>query len=173
MVMTAHLAQPRTRVQEDCCAHSTPARWRACMYIKKRSKRATTKSSKQKHPTRFVLPENEIQDLALNLPIREAHKAALCLLIIDLAAKAVEEERPASGELDLRLIRQMVEEEECRPIQRLIKAIIAAVEQGAEGASVARLTITRFLEFAFEYTPDRGMAEAVYDSRLSKISRAS
>lgn len=143
------------------------------MYIKKRSKRATTKSTKRKHPTRFVLPEKELRDLALNLPIREAHKAALCLLIIEIAAKAVEEESPASGELDLRLIRQLVAEENCRPIQRLIKAIIAAVEQGAEGACVARLTITRFLEVAFEYTPDRGMAQVVYDSRLSKLRRAS
>ena len=144
------------------------------MYIKKTTQRATTKSSKRKHLKRFVLPENELRDLALGLPIRQAHKAALCLLIIDVAATAAAEDKTAAGELNLRLIRQMVEEEKCRPIQRLIKAIISAVvEQGAEGAYAARLTITRFLEVAFEYTPDRGTAQDLYDSKLSKLRRAS
>jgi hypothetical protein len=37
----------------------------------------------------------------------------------------------------------------------------------------ARLTITSFREFAFEYQPNRGKAEVLHRNKLSRIRRAS
>jgi hypothetical protein len=72
----------------------------------------------------------------------------------------------------LRLIKQMAGEEKCRRTRRIIKAMIAAIEQGTEGVVAARMTITCFIEFAFEYMPDPGIAARLYNGKLSKIRQA-
>ena len=142
------------------------------MYIKKGSKSANTKALKEKHPKGFVVPETEIRDLVANLRIGEAHDVALCLLVIGEAVKAIVEDKTGNRELNLRLIEHIANKEKCRPVQRIIEAILAAVEQGADGIYAACLTITRFLEFAFEYQPDASLAEHQYKNELSKIRRA-
>ncbi|MEK6300865.1 MAG: hypothetical protein AABO41_09100 [Acidobacteriota bacterium] len=142
------------------------------MSIKEGRKRASAKSPRRKYPEGFVVPESEIRELASSLRIREAQDAALCLLVINEAAKAIgaaQTHQADNGELNLLLIKQMAREEECRRIRRIIKAIIAAIEQGAEGVLAARLTITCFIEFAFEYMPDPGVAARLYNGKLSKI----
>ena len=142
------------------------------MSIKEGSKRASAKSPKPKYPKGIVVPESELRDLAVNLKIHEAQEAALCLLIIDQAARAIAAEESDNGELNLRLIKQMAGEEQCRRTRPIIKAMIAAIEQGAEGVVAARLTITCFMEFAFEYMPDPSRAARLYDGKLSKIRQA-
>ena len=142
------------------------------MSIKEGSKRASAKLPKRKYPKGIVVPESEIRDLAANLKIRDAQEAALCLLVIDHAAQAIEAKETDNGELNLRLIKQMAGDEKCRRTRRIIKAMIAAIEQGAEGIVAARMTITCFIEFAFEYMPDPGMAARLYNGKLSKIRQA-
>lgn len=145
------------------------------MSIREGSKRASAKSPRRKYPNGFVVPESEIRELAHNLKIREAHDAALCLLVINEAAKAISSPRARrsdNGKLNLLLIRQLAREEKCRRIRQIIKAMIAAIEHGAEGVLAARLTITCFMEFAFEYMPDPDTAARLYNGKLSKIRQA-
>jgi len=139
---------------------------------KKARKSASSKSRKRNYPKGLVLPEREIRDLAGNLRIREAQRAALCLLIVDKAARAISDGKAESGELNLRLIKEIAVEEKCRQIRRIITAIIAAIEHGGEGVFAARLTITRFIELAFENQPDPNMAEDQYNIKLRKLRRA-
>ena len=140
---------------------------------KKGSKKATGESLKEKSSHGYVVPETTIRDLVVNLRIGEAHDAATCLLVIGEAVKAIVKGKTKSRELNLRLIKQIAEEEKCRPIQRIIEAIIAVLEHGAEGIYAACLTITRFLEFAFEYQPDQSGVERLYKNKLSTIKKAS
>jgi hypothetical protein len=139
---------------------------------KKASKSASSKPRKRNYPKGLVLPERELRDLAGNLRIREAQRGAICLLIVDKAARAISEGQTESGELNLRLIKEMAVEEKCRQIRRIITAIIAAIEHGAEGVHAARLTITRFIELAFENQPDPNVAGDQYNNKLRKIRRA-
>ena len=143
------------------------------MSIKERSKRANSESLKEKNFEPYVVPETTIRDLVFSLRIGEAHDAAMCLLVIGEAVKAIVKGKTKSREPNLRLIKQIAEEEKCRPIQRIIEAIIAALEHGAEGIYAACLTITRFLEFAFEYQPDQSGVERLYKNKLRTIKKAS
>ncbi|MEK6407969.1 MAG: hypothetical protein AABN34_13490 [Acidobacteriota bacterium] len=108
----------------------------------------------------------------MNLRIGEAHAAGMCLLVIGEAIKGIVEDKTESREIHVLLIKQIESEEGCRPIQCLIEAIIAAIGQGAEGIYATCLTITRFLEFAFEYQPDPSVAERLYKNALSKMRQA-
>jgi hypothetical protein len=139
--------------------------------MKKPGRSAKSKSLRENYPNGFLLPESKIQELVFNLRIGEAHAAGMCLLVIGEAIKAIVQDKTESRETNVRLIKQMESEEECRPIQRIIKAIIDAIEQGAEGIYAACLTITRFLEFAFDYPPDHSVASHLYKNRLSKLRR--
>lgn len=139
---------------------------------KKASKSASSKSQERNYRKGLVLPEREIRDLAGNLRLREAQRAAICLLIVKKAARAISEGKTESGDLNLRLIKEMAMEEKSRQIRRIITAIIAAIEHSAEGAFAARLTITRFIELAFETQPDPDMVEDQYNNKLRKIRRA-
>ena len=139
---------------------------------KKRSKRATSDALKKKYSQPYVVPENSIRDLALNLRVGEAHDAGMCLLVSGEAVRAIVEDNTDSRELNLRLIKRIVGGEECKPIQRMVEAINASIGQGAEGIYASCMTITRFLEFAFEYQPDPRVAERLYKNELSKIRRA-
>lgn len=139
---------------------------------KKGSKSARSKSLKRNYPKGLVLPESEIRELAGNLRIREAQRAATCLLIVDRAARAIGKDETENDELNLRLIKEMVDEEQCKQIRRMIKAIHAAIGHGADGVDAARLTITRFIELAFENHPDPNRAEGSYNNKLRKIRRA-
>src|SRR6185369_16257973 len=136
----------------------------------RKNKRTTTPSLREKYSQPYVVPETTIRDLALNLRVGQAHDAAMCLLIIEEAVRAIES-KTGNRELNLRLIERIVSEEECRPIQRIVEAIITAVGQDAEGIYSACLTITRFLEFAYGYQPDPTVAERLYKNELSKIRR--
>jgi hypothetical protein len=137
---------------------------------RKRSKRTTSDYLREKYSQPYVVPENAIRDLALNLRVGQAHDAALGLLIIEEALRAIEN-KTESRELNLRVIERIVTEEKWRPIQRIVEAIITAIGQGDEGIYASCLTITRFLEFTFGYQPDLGVAERLYKSELSKIIR--
>lgn len=139
---------------------------------KKKARRSNSESLEGSNPQPYVVPETAIRDLVFNLRIGEAHDAATCLLVIGEALKGLVRDKTETGELNLRLIKQMAAEEKCRPIQRIIEAIVAALEHGAEGIYAACLTITRFLEFAFEYQPDQGGAERLYKNKLNKIRHA-
>lgn len=140
------------------------------MSMKEQSTSARSKSLalRRKYPKGLLLPESEIQELVFNLRVGEALAAGMRLLVIEEAVKAIVED--AQGrETNVRLISKMEREEECRPIQRMIEAIILATEQGAEGRDAACLTITRFLEFAFGYPPDHGLASRLYTNKLRII----
>jgi hypothetical protein len=139
---------------------------------RKKARKSNSESLEGRDPQQYVVPESEIRELVGNLRIREAQRAAMCLLIVDNAARAIGEDKTESGELNLRLIKEMAAEEECRQIRRIIKAIIAAIGHGAEGIDAARLTITRFIEFAFENHPGSDSAEGPYNNKLRKIRRA-
>jgi hypothetical protein len=139
---------------------------------RKRSERATSQSLIEKRSQPYIVPETAIRDLALNLRIGEAHDAAMCLLVIGEAIRAIVEDQTESRELNLRLIKRMVGAEECRPIQRIVEPMIAAIGQGAAGIYASCLTITRFLEFAYGYQPDPSVAERMYKNELSRLRRA-
>jgi hypothetical protein len=96
----------------------------------------------------------------------------MCLLVIGEAVKSIVSNKTASRELNLRMIKQLARRDECRPIKPLVEAIVVALGQGAEGIYATSLTITRFLEFAFEFAPDQGTAERLYQESLRKLSQA-
>lgn len=133
------------------------------------SKRATSASLREKYSQPYVLPETVVRDLALNLRVGQAHDAAMCLLIIEEAVRSIEN-KTESRELNLRLIERIAAEEQCKPIQRIVDAIVVAIGHSVEGTYASCLTITRFLEFAFGYQPDRTIAERLYSIELGKIS---
>lgn len=135
-----------------------------------RKNKRTTSLSLQEKSQPYVVPETTIRDLALNLRVGQAHDAAMCLLIIEEAVRAIES-KTGNRELNLRLIERIITEEECRPIRRIVEAIITAVGQDAEGIYSSCLTITRFLEFTFGYQPDPTVAERLYKNELTKIRR--
>jgi hypothetical protein len=139
---------------------------------RKRSARPTSESLLANYSKPYVVPETAIRDLALNLRIGEAHDAAMSLLVIGEAIRAIVEDKTETRELNLRLINRIAGAEACRPIRRIVEAIVAAIGQGAGGIYASCLTITRFLEFAFEYLPDPSVAERLYKTELSRIRRA-
>jgi hypothetical protein len=138
---------------------------------RKRSEGSIRESLAETYNQSYVVPEAAIRDMAHNLRIGEAHDAAMSLLIIAEAVKAIVEDRRESLELNLRIIKRMVGAAECRPIHRLGEAIIAAIGRGPRGTYASCLTITRFLEFAFGYLPDPSVAERLYKNELSRIRR--
>lgn len=60
--MTTHPALLRTLVCQDLCAQATFARRRACMSIRKASKRASGESPKGKSPRQTAISESRISD---------------------------------------------------------------------------------------------------------------
>jgi len=139
---------------------------------RKRSETSISEALAETYNRSYVVPESAIRDLALNLRIGEARDAGMSLLIIGEALRAIAEDRTGSLELNLLIIKRMVAAEECRPIQRLVEAIVAAIGRGPRGTYASCLTITRFLEFAFEYLPNPSVAERMYKTELNRIRRA-
>ena len=89
-----------------------------------------------------------------------------------MTARAIGRDKTETDVLNLRLIKEMAAEAECRQIRRMINAIVAAIGHGADGIGAARLTITRFIELAFESHPDPGRAEGPYYNKLRTLRRA-
>ncbi|HXG94049.1 MAG TPA: hypothetical protein VNN73_17025 [Blastocatellia bacterium] len=139
---------------------------------KKAHKANNPTSRKKKYAGRFLLPEREIRDLAVNLRIRDARSAAICLMVVDKAIRAIGEGKEENGELVMRLVKQVADEKKCKPVRRIIRLIPAAVARGTEGISAACITITCFLEYAFGYLPDDKMAESLYRNKLNRLRRA-
>ena len=137
---------------------------------KKRNQSTRDHSVREAYSQPYVVPETAIRDLALNLRVGQAQDASMCLLIIEEAVRAIEN-KTGARDLNFRLIEQIVSQEQCRPIQPIVQAILSSIGQGTEGIHASCLTITRFLEFAFGYQPDPNVAERRYKVELSKIRR--
>ena len=165
--LTAHVGVEELPLNQ----HTLACRRIRMTIARKKARKSMSELLEGKNPQPYVVPEGEIRELAANLRIGEAHAAGLCLLVIGEAVKAIVEGKTESRETNVRLIKRIQSEEECRPIRQIIKAIIAAIEQGAEGIYAACLTITRFLEFTFEFVPDQRTAERLYKEKLRRIRK--
>jgi len=121
------------------------------------------------NPKGYVLAQRQIEDFIGYQTLYVAHVTAARMMVVAQACKAIG--KGEEIELNRRLVRYIASEGEDRSYRQVMKAIIAAVEQGEEGAKAAYRTARYLLEFGFEdvTSSDKQM---VYNNARERMRKA-
>jgi hypothetical protein len=136
---------------------------------KKQRYKANSVSSRRKYPNGCVLPEKEIENFIGNLTVIEANAVVIHLGVIAEAAEKIS--RGEQPELNWRLIRKIAGDHKKRAAQQVMKAILAAVEQGGAGIEASRLTATIAYHYLFDYGPTRASIRQLHKTMLKRMRR--
>lgn len=122
------------------------------------------------NPYGYVLPQDEIEQFIGNQTVNKAQVTAKRFMVVADAAEAVG--KGESVDLNWQLIHHTASLDKSEDYQRIMKAIIKAIEKGGEGIIAACITTKYLLEYGFEYTACYNR-EKLYKDRLKRLSRAS
>ena len=109
----------------------------------------------EKRPQKYVVDEQEIREFIGGLSVVHVTTvAARFQIVADLTSGAFEERIDKLDESELNLINRIARENNGERYQRLMTAILSAVEQNRHGINAAHLTARRVVELAFRCTRD-------------------
>ena len=118
------------------------------------------------NPSGFVLGQQALEDFLGNQTLYQAQATAKRIVILAQAARQI-----AEGEqLDLnwQLIRYVASEDKSEGYQRVIGAMIRAIEQGKEGIEAVRSTAMHVMDFGFDYMTSYGY-EFIYEEGVERM----
>jgi len=117
----------------------------------------------------FVVTKQQLEDFIGNQTLYQAQATAKRFIIVADAARQIA--RGENKELNWRLIRYVASEDESADYQRMMKAMLSAIEQGEEGIMAAWSTTMHLLDFGFEYVTscDRRM---YYEDSIERMMQA-
>jgi len=121
------------------------------------------------NPDGYVVPQKEIEEFIGNQTLVKAQTTAKRFMVVADAGRAIG--RGENADLNWRLIRHTASLDKNESYQRIMKAMIAAIEQGEKGIMAAYCTTRYLLEYGFEYTACRNR-EKLHLDKLKQISRA-
>jgi hypothetical protein len=138
------------------------------MSIAKNTKRRKSlPSSDLKYPSGYVLPESDICTVFEETRHDQIDTvAARMQLIVDLIDKSV------GGKLakaEMQRLKQIAAEDPRSDHQRLMQALLQAVEDGKAGLSAAHQTVACLVEKYFLFSRERYMGLKLYAARLRQI----
>ena len=117
----------------------------------------------------FVVTKQLLEDFLGNQTLYQAQATAKRMVIVAEAARQI-----AVGEqLDLnwQLIRFVASEDKSEGYQRVIGAMIRAIDQGKEGITAARSTAMHVMDFGFDYMTSYG-DEFIYEEGLERMKQS-
>ena len=117
----------------------------------------------------FVVSKQQLEDFLGNQTLYQAQATAKRFVIVAEAARQI-----AGGEqLDLnwQLIRYVASEDKSEGYQRVIGAMIRAIEQGEEGITAVGSTAMHVMDFGFDYMTSYGY-EFIYEEGLERIRQS-
>lgn len=119
-----------------------------------RRKNPETKVTEQmpwpENPDGYVVPQKEIEQFIGKQTLIKAQITAKRFMVVADAGRAIGKSK--NVELNWRLIRRTASLDKSESYQRIMKAMIAAIEQGEKGIMAAYCTTRYLLEYGFEYT---------------------
>jgi hypothetical protein len=119
-----------------------------------------------------VVIESEIYDFIRTLQVGEWENFAACMqVVVDTTSTLIENGAVEIDESNLRSIKQVARESKDKSYQKIMGAIIAAIEQGGEGIKSARKTAAMAVDMVFIWTPDYFSALKQYENKLREIRR--
>jgi hypothetical protein len=137
---------------------------------RKASKEQNSVLLDERKQQRFVVPEGEIRSFVDSLNVLDINTvAARFQVVADLTSDAFEERRDQLRKSDLSLIKQVADEDNDEHYRRIMKSIIAGVEQGRFGINASHLTARRVVELAFRWSRDYFYALHSYRRSLSRL----
>ena len=117
----------------------------------------------------FVVTKQQIEDFIGNLTLYQAQATAKRFVIVAEAARQI-----AIGEqLDMnwQLIRFVASEDKSEGYQRVIGAMIRAIDRGEEGIMAVRSTAMHVMDFGFDYMTSYGY-EFIYEEGLERMKQS-
>jgi hypothetical protein len=102
------------------------------------------------NPDGYVVSKKEIEGYIGNQTVRKAQTTARRFMVVADAGRAIG--RGENVDLNWRLIRYTASLDKSESYQRIIKAIMSAIESGEKGIFAAYCTVRYLIEFGFEYT---------------------
>jgi hypothetical protein len=137
------------------------------MSIKQGTKRASAKSLNGGNSGPYVVPEIAIRDFIGSLSIGDVETTAARLQIVaDATHREIDSQVDRLDYSHMLLLRSLVSESTNKDYRRIMRAIIAGVEQGSQGIDAAHLTASYAVELAFRWTPDYVSSLKQYGDKL-------
>jgi hypothetical protein len=133
------------------------------------------------HPHGYVVPESEIRELVGNQLLKNLNDFAARMQVIVEATTCtysaahfrevatLAKDRLTEG--DIRMIRRVAGQDRSRQYQRLMKAILDAIEHGPEGIRAVRRSAALAVRLAFAWSSTYNSALLEYENDLA-ASRA-
>src|SRR5215208_3611282 len=116
----------------------------------------------------FVVTKQQLEDFIGNQTLYQAQATAKRMVILAEAARQI-----AVGEqLDMnwQLIRFVASEDKSEGYQRVIGAMIRAIDRGEEGITAVRSTAMHVMDFGFDYMTSYGY-EFIYEEGLERLKQ--
>jgi hypothetical protein len=102
------------------------------------------------NPDGYVVPRKELEELISNQILLKAQTTAKRFMVVADAARAIG--RGENVDLNWRLIQHTTSLDKSESYQRIMRAMISAIEQGHKGIMAAYCTTRYLVEYGFEYT---------------------
>ena len=116
----------------------------------------------------FVVAKQQLEDFLGNLTLYQAQATAKRIVILAEAARQIA--RGEQLDLNWQLIRFVASEDKSEGYQRVIGAMIRAIEQGEEGITAVRSTAMHVMDFGFDYMTSYG-SEFIYEEGLERLKQ--
>ncbi len=117
----------------------------------------------------FVVAKKELEDFIGNQTLVQAQATAERFIVIADSARSIA--RGEQVDLNWRLIRYVASEDDSADYQKIMRAMLEAIEQGEEGIMAVWSTTMHMLDFGFECMTscNRGL---IYEDSLERMMQA-
>ncbi len=116
----------------------------------------------------FVVTKQQLEDFIGNQTLYQAQATAKRFDIVASAARHIA--RGEEVEMNWQLIRFVASEDKSEGYQRMIGAMIRAIEQGSEGITAVGSTAMHVMDFGFDYMTSYG-SEFIYEEGLERMKQ--
>ena len=116
----------------------------------------------------FVVTQQQLEDFIGNQTLYQAQATAKRFDIVASAARHIA--RGEEVEMNWQLIRFVASEDKSEGYQRVIGAMIRAIEQGSEGITAVGSTAMHVMDFGFDYMTSYG-SEFIYEEGLERMKQ--
>ncbi len=135
--------------------------------LERKVKRANESSNIEFFHQGYLIPESEIRKFIERLQINEINTVASRLqAVADLTSRSTDGRLATSC---VQRIKRTARESKNKQYQKLMQAIISAVEQGPAGIHAANQTANRAVEIAFNWTYEYMVAFGQYKKSLRQM----
>ena len=117
----------------------------------------------------FVVGQKELEEFIGNQTLYQAQATAKRIVILAQAARQIAEGKQL--DLNWQLIHFVASEDKSEGYQRVIGAMIRAIDQGEEGIRAVRSTAMHVMDFGFDYMTSYGN-EFIYEEGLERMKQS-